>query len=138
MVSLTRAIWSAICSRPSSSLLIWAACSSGLSNWAQTRQKCLHTTCLVMMHPYIRTMTSAALGMVESVPVALQPSLHSGGFRGYRDPHKHVAVVVVFTTGWSSRLPCDHLSREPRGRSVVVWCHVPCCQAEVKAEEAAS
>lgn len=29
---LTRAIWSAICSRPSSSLLIWAACSSRLSN----------------------------------------------------------------------------------------------------------
>ena len=31
-VKLTRAIWSAICSRPSSSLLIWAACSSGLSS----------------------------------------------------------------------------------------------------------
>ncbi len=32
MMRLTRAIWSAICRRPSSSLLIWAACSSRLSN----------------------------------------------------------------------------------------------------------
>lgn len=38
-LSLTRVIWSAICRRPSSSLLIWAACSSGLSSWRKTHTR---------------------------------------------------------------------------------------------------
>lgn len=47
MMRLTRAIWSAICRRPSSSLLIWAACSSRLSNCKNT-----HKVILVTISPH--------------------------------------------------------------------------------------